>query len=507
MKFIYFFAAIWIVSLSCNIKTKTNLNQSMIKYDFDQAWNKVEILEKQGLSKTAFKKVNEIYIEAKKTNQNEHLFKTVFYKGKYYMTVEEDGLIKTITEFQKEALNAKQPEKSVFQSILAELYDRYLSQNLWKINQRSTIIDSEDNDIRNWSAKQFIEKSTKLYLASVENDQLENILLDDIPSLFSNSKNTTLLRKTLYDILAHRAIEYFKDPKSYIPRSMGQVVFNDENLFSEASSFVDLNFDKFELSQEIKALILFQDLLKKYLKDKNKAEILDLELNRLRFIKRSFVSGKTDQLYEFALKNLISKYEDQSGVAEAKYYLASYYYGLGQNNNTFESKEKKWKIKEAFSICLTTIQNYPNTYGADQCKALVSQIERKTLRIKTEQVNLPGENIISLIEYQNLSKVFFKLISLDKKTYRELASKRTNEISAYIKNFPVIKSWSLEFPGSEDYRIHSSEISIDALDLGAYVLVASDNSEFNYEDPGHWNFPVLKTTEFIVQKFLLMPWI
>jgi len=148
--------------MGCRVKQAKNTSQEMLKYDYTQAWNKVEELEKQGLPKTVFKKVLEIYKNALEEGASQQLIKSLVYQGKYYVFVEEDGMIKTIDAFENSLKQINQPEKSIVQSMLAELYDTYLTQNLWKIGNRIDNDNKTETDIRNWTAKQFVDKSTNL---------------------------------------------------------------------------------------------------------------------------------------------------------------------------------------------------------------------------------------------------------------------------------------------------------------------------------------------------------
>jgi len=450
----------------------------MNTYNFEKAWDKVNSLEKQGLSKSVFKKVTEIHKEALDASAAENLIKALIYQGKYYNEVEEDAMVKTIELFEESIAKAGQAEKSIMQSLLAELYDIYLMRNLWKINKGTENAESTDLDIRNWSPGQFVDKSTNLYLTSLEYEDLKDMGLDDYQSLIKESENTEGLRSTLYDVLAHRAVDYFKEGKPFLVQAPDRYILKDEKLFANAKTFIGLSLPKDPSDRESTVLNIFQNLTKKHFEDKNKKELVDLDLTRLNYVRKNFISKDKDKFYEKALKRVIDEYKKHDGAAEAKYYLANLYFQ--KNTRQFESPENNY-LKEAHKICIECEEEYPDSYGAEMCKGLKVRIENKNVRIKTEQVSLPGEHTICQVEYKNVSKLYFRLQQLDRKSHAALSEMNMKKIAGFLDDLPVLRSWETDLNGTEDFRKHSTEIAIPSLDLGVYALVASDDPSFNPE--------------------------
>ena len=450
----------------------------MTTYDFEQSWKKVESLEEQGLYKTLFNKVNEIHKEALQAGEPEHIIKSLIYQGKYYNRVEEDGMIKTILAFEEGIDHVQLPEKAILQSLLAQLYDSYLTQNLYKLSNRLNAPDSKEEDIRNWAPAQFVDRSTKLFLESVSHEGLDRVKVQKYRELFRSDIETVDLRNTLLDILGHRAIAYFNEGKAFLVQPHDRYILKDEKLFAEAKTYANIDFSKEGESMEKRVLILYQDLLKKHLKAKNKAEILDLELNRLNFVYRKFNAGGKDDLYEQALYSLDQEFEDEEGLGEVNFYLANLYYSQYQKNHR-EKKDYSDHISKAHAICVRTIKEHPDSYGADLCKALKSKIENKELNIRTEQVNLPGEHLIYQIEYRNIQKLYFRILKLDKPAFEELSQIRQEEALDFISGLQLIKAWDQQLPRGNDFKSHRVELAMDPLPTGSYALLASDVESFN----------------------------
>ncbi|HHH53258.1 MAG TPA: hypothetical protein ENK91_06335, partial [Bacteroidetes bacterium] len=113
------------------------MNQQYNNYNFESAWHKVDSLERKGLYKSALKIVDEIYIEADKLSNGGQKIKSLFYKGKYTNYLAEDNLESFEKILRKEISKSVFPDKQLYQSILAEFYDKYLEANIWKIQKRT----------------------------------------------------------------------------------------------------------------------------------------------------------------------------------------------------------------------------------------------------------------------------------------------------------------------------------------------------------------------------------
>jgi 5-hydroxyisourate hydrolase-like protein (transthyretin family) len=462
----------------CKIREDKHINQPMDTYDYASAWNKVGELERQGLVKTVQKKVIEIYDQAREGKNGEQLIKSLVYQGKYFIAVEEDGLITTIERFEENLSVAESPGKAILQSMLAELYDIYLTQYLWKIGDRVPTAGQEEADIRNWTPKQFVDKSTTLYLASVSDENLANVRASDFSELLTDIGDGEDLRSSLLDVLGHRAIDYFSQGKAFLSQSPDRFILNDAGLFSLASGFVAIDLSGKTGSRELSVLQLFQQLLREKLQASQEAAVLDLEIKRFQYIRRNFIGTHTDQLYEEALLALQAKYNDEPGVAEVNYYLAELYYNKGQQDPAAEDGHTN-HLDKAYRLCRETIDQYPDTYGSELCRGLKSRLESKELQVNTEMVNLPKENLIAKITYKNIRKVHLRVIRLDRQEYEQLSGMRKEDVRQFIGDLPVMEAMQHFLPAAEDLRQHAAELALKPLQTGVYGLAVSDNADFD----------------------------
>src|SRR5580700_10466241 len=123
-----------------------------------------------------------------------------------------------------------------------------------------------------------------LYLASIKDERL----LSHIPlSLYSPvvvSGNVSQLRPTLFDLLAHTALSYFKTVESARLNPVNGYEMDDSVLFADAPAFSEHHFPATDtLDAHYQAILLFQRLIRLHLTDKQPDALIDLDLERLAF--------------------------------------------------------------------------------------------------------------------------------------------------------------------------------------------------------------------------------
>ena len=108
---------------------------------YEKEWAIVDSLEGQGLPASALKAAEAIYVYAKTDKNDEQIVKAIIHKAKYTSMVEENEQIKAIHLFQEEIETSSGVIKSVLQSMTAEIYWNYYTNNRWRFNNRSKTVD------------------------------------------------------------------------------------------------------------------------------------------------------------------------------------------------------------------------------------------------------------------------------------------------------------------------------------------------------------------------------
>ena len=449
-------------------------------------WKKIDSLStKKGLTQSALEEVNKIYVLAKKEKQDAQVIKALLYQASLQQITEEEADNKTIVQWQQEINTAGGPSKSILQSILAEKYLYYFQQHRYQLYDRTKTTNFKKEDIATWGADDFHEKISALYLASLKDEKLlQQTTLDAFEPIIIKG-NARYLRPTLYDLLAHRALEYFKDGERDITKAAYAFEINDVKYFSPAADFIKLTIiTKDSASLYHKALLIYQKLLAFHLNDQTPDALIDADIQRLQFVQQHSVVEDNDKLYEKALTTITTKYEHFPVAAQAAYLIAllhtkkgSEYSPLKFNDN--DSGNPRYEYLVAAEICKKVLQQKDSSEGYVNCYNLLKQFELPALKLTTEKVNVPGQPFRTLVTYRNLNQLYFRVIKLTDDLDQQLTDRYSDRFWRQITNFDPISKWSRAIPATNDYQEHSTEVKVESLPVGRYILLCSAKEDFS----------------------------
>lgn len=452
---------------------------------YEQDWKVADSLINKGLPKSALEVVNNIYTKAKNDNNPPQIIKASLYEVKLSADFEENSLKKTIEKLNSEISTSTFPTKQILHSMLAQVYWKYYQTNRYKFHDRSETINIKLKDIDTWDLKKIVTEVINNYTASLENSsKLKKEPLNIYDAILELQGGSKKFRPTLYDFLAHRAVDFFMNDETSLSRPADKFELDKDEYFDAANKFVQLNLStKDSLSLKFYALDILQELLAFHYKDKNPQAFIDADLKRLLFVKNNSIVHKKDSLYLYALKSMEKKYTDDPASADILYALAKQYLLLGQYYKPLESDKHKWDFKNAFSYCQTAISRFPKSDGANNCMLLQDQIRKTNLNITTDHANLPDKPFLALISYKNISKIYLRLIKIDPEQDRILREKYRNKdlVSRYLQ-MEAVTEWNQQLISDGDFQTHKVEVKIPAALKGYYVLLAATNENFSYEN-------------------------
>ncbi len=486
---------------SANIKNKPDNNMPMPALpaapgDYADDWKIVDSLQGEGLYKSALEKTETIYARAQKDKNGQQIVKALLYRGKFITMLDEDGLTNAINLMEKESLSASQPEKSVLQSILGQLYATYLQNQGWKLRDRTPVPDGEGGDILTWSADQIEQHALELYDASVSQDALlRGIPVEQFRDIVTPGANDSIgkapLRPTLFDLLAHRALLHFSNERSYLTEPANVFRLNEAGDFAEWSAFLKNKYEtQDEYSGKWRAMKLFQKVLTAHSlqlpadPSSRKAALVDADLLRQQFVYNNSVLENKSDLYLQSLEQLKKFADGLASQAEVSYQIASHLYNLDGPDKAANARRAAAELRDA-------IQRHPGSYGAQISQNLLKEMERPSLSTMVEEVNLPDQPVLVQLNYRNLKKVWVKVVKTDFDLDKWEALPYNEQYDVLKKLKPIqSRNWDLQDPG--DYQQHQTEIFLDKLPLGNYwVLVfSSDNLDAITTIASYANFAV-----------------
>ena len=202
---------------SANIyKTMEEPRYSDDKYE--KQWKEVKKLADEGLYKSALEKVERIYLTSKKENNPSQVVKSVIHRLTYKSFIEENTNVTGIYGLQKEVESAGPAEKPILQSMLAEMYWNYYQQNRYRFYNRTTTANVLDDDIQTWDLQKLLSAVTNSYEASLSDPKyLKSVSLDNYDEILVGDKRIRNLRPTLFDLLGHRAVDFYINEEAGLP--------------------------------------------------------------------------------------------------------------------------------------------------------------------------------------------------------------------------------------------------------------------------------------------------
>ncbi len=455
---------------------------------YEKEWKKVDSLMANGLTKSALEVVQGIYDKSKVEKNSPQFVKAIIHRMKLEQNMEEYSLEKSLNKLEEEAKTATYPVKPVLESMIAESYWQYYQDNRWKFYNRSATANFDNNDITTWDLKTIFSNVVKNYEASLQNtDSLKRTSLniyDDV--LIVSQTDTRKFRPTLYDFLAHRAVDFYMNEEPDITRPVYKFELNSESYFWNAQDFAKLKIESQDtLSSKFYAIRTLQDLTAFHLDDENPEALINVDLKRLQFVRNKSVSEIKDSLYLTSLQQLEQKYDMEPVSAEINYEIAKVYIAKSAKYNPQQSEENKWYNKKALELCGSVIKSFPDTYGAINCNVLKAQIEAHSLDFITEKATVPGQPFRALVTYKNLKTVYVRVAKMDIDKYNKSTERFYGEelISQYLK-LPFIQEFEVTLPDDGDYQTHTTEIKIPELPLGHYVILAASDKSFSYKNNG-----------------------
>lgn len=440
--------------------------------DYSKEWASVDNAMNKALPQSALNIVNGIYAAASKSGNEVQVIKCLLYKNQLLEGLQENAAQKMIDSMQVEILSAPQPAKSVMQSITAQYYQNYFDRNRYRLYSSTPTVNFKKEDIATWSKEDFFRKISALYLASIQDERLKKVSLALFDPILQRG-NARQLRPTLFDLLAHRALDFFKNPEIAITKAADAFEIADVNALAPASQFASVSFKSADSSSAaLIALKIFQELIR-FHQDQPSA-LIDVDLERLEYVNENGTFPDKTWHYLKALKYV---YENSNDSLAAQ---AGYKWAVAKSES-LTGEKKAQGMMEIMNVLEKIVSKFPRTSGAINAQNLMEEMKQPQLGIWTENVNIPQKDFRSLIEFKNIAQIFLRIIPLNAALKNQLRTGRyeSSKIYEVLAGVKPLKQWKQSLPMLKDYLQHQAEIRVEGLPVGEYLLLASTTQNFS----------------------------
>jgi uncharacterized protein YfaS (alpha-2-macroglobulin family) len=391
----------------------------------------------------------------------------------------DEGANRIIGMLKTDAAAMPQPERSVVYSMLAQIYETYYNQNRWSISGRTNIAAALD-DIHTWDARKLTEEAIHNYMLSLQDAKtLQSTPVDAFGEILLQGYNIDY-QPSIYDMLANRALAYFSS--SFNTNSLPQQTFtvNNPDYFSDVQTFADLKIVTPDtLSADYLSLKIYQELLRFHFANRDVKAMIESDLRRMDFLRSRGRYADNEKLYEEALLKMSRHYKNNAKILLK---LADYYCNKGDQWRNGKDTDNKSGYKKALELAERVNNESSDSLFIEAARQMKARVLLKEADVELESVQLPSQPILALLKYRNIDAVYQTVYELSEGEYADFKNvnryrnKELYEFKDYVKALKAKPTTNkIALPQQSDYQYYTTEIRMDALDGGLYLMIVSDS--------------------------------
>ena len=366
--------------------------------------------------------------------------------------------------------------RPILRALQARWFFAYYRQNQWRFLRRSATAQPPGEDFETWDLPRILAEIDKRFQESLaDKDALRKIPVDVFGDLFEKGQLGDACRPTLYDFIAHTALEFYSmevvsaakptDAFAIDPASpaLGPV----EEFLAWKPESTDAG------SPKLRALHLYQDLLAFHAGDRDRSAFLHCDLERIRWAGEAAAGeAKADRL-DAALRSFIASNAKDPVSADARQDVAA----------TLREADKP---KEAHAMAKAGADAFPGHAFGKLCANIVKDLESKALDVRTESNWTPAGADID-IDHRNLGRVWFRAYRRDwspgKATLdNDPVPDNEDAMKSLLGGKPAL-AWDAPLPDDQDFADRTTRLAAPKdLAPGFYIIVASGQADFTLKD-------------------------
>ena len=431
--------------------------------DREAAWEAVDAANVEGLPKTAIEKLSAIIESALADKAYDEAIKAIGLK----IVLDGNRAEELMMQMQQAIDESPVEMKPVMEAILANWYWHYLIQNRSRIVRRTQTSLPSDDEITTWSLPQILAQVDKQFdKAFAHSDALKATSVESFSKLLVGVDTDDQRHPTMFDVIAHNAISFYAAGEqagsmvqdSFELSAVGPVFAPREEFIAWQPVTID------EDSHLLRAVQLYQELLRFHLNDRDESALLDADLLRLNFANEVSVGETKTARYKAALRSFANTHSDHQISVLALHRLADVFRFDGE-------------LVEAHKIATEGRDRFTDGNGAGLCAGLIKEIESHHETVAVERVWADPWPTLN-IRYRNTPKIDFRLVHYDFDSFITKGIRNffdlSNDEQQMILNQRPVKSWSVVLPKTDDFkeRVERVEVPKD-VPQGSYFLVAS----------------------------------
>lgn len=449
------------------------ISQTTLAGPREAQWRAVREAVNKGLPQTAITNLEPIIAAALAEKAWPEAAKAVARKIALEGAIEGNRAGERVARLEAEIAKAPPEMRPVLQTLLAHWYWSYFQQNRWRFLQRTQTAEAPGPDFTTWDLPRLfaeIDRHFQSALAARQTLKATPVAVWD--GLLEKGAMPDRYRPTLYDFLAHEALEFYTSGEQAGAKAEGEFELTaDSPALDEAEKFLQWE-PAAPATPAGRAVALYQELLRFHQDSADKSAFLDADLARLVWAWNAASGEDKNARFKAALERFIARWGGHPLAAMASWNLARV---VKEEGNRAGARR----------IALQAGNAHPGSPGAKLCANLVAEIEAKESGIRTERVW--NSNPVITVRYRNVDRIFFRAYPADWESFLDrqrpqpegLDEKELRKLLAT----PAAHEWSAALPPTPDYKEREHSLSAPAvLEPGFYLILASHDPEFGERD-------------------------
>lgn len=441
-------------------------------------WAKVDEAVKKGLPKTAIQELEPIISAAIAAKAYPEAVLAVARKIALEGVIQGDKPAEKIRRMQVEIARVPAPMKATMEAILAHWYWDYFQQNRWRFLNRTQTAGPPGPDFETWTLPQILTEIDHHFSAALADPaSLQATPIQTYDDLLMKGTVPDRYRPTLFDFLANDALAFYEAGEQGAISAEDSFGLNATSpIFDDTPQFLAWQLPRSDTySPQLKALRLFQELLRFHARDTDRSAFLDADLNRLVYGAAVAVGDEKSDRYEAALRRLIEANPKHEVSGRA---LATLAERLNADGNP----------REAHTVAERGYREFPKTAGGARCRNLLQQIEAPSARLETEHVwNAPWPTLN--VTYRNVPRIYFRAIPVDFDAYLAKTRYGLTGIGNLEQKLDELRAatpaltWDAGLPATADFKDRTEQLPAPTiLKPGFYYIVASADRSISADD-------------------------
>lgn len=274
----------------------------------DIQWRAVDDAVNKGLPKSAIAALEPIIAGALADQAYPEAIRAIGRKIALEGNIEGNKPEEKIMRLEFEIAKAPAPMKPVMEAVLGHWYWHYFQQNRWRFVQRTQTGASPGADIQTWDLARILAEIDRHFTAALADEAtLRATPIAEYDALLERGTAPDLYRPTLWDFLAYEALEFYQagEQGALQAEEVFEIDAGTSPIFAPTAEFLAWTPSTPDTTAPLlKAVLLYQKLLRFHAADADRAAFFDAELARLHFGGNHAVGEVKSERYLAALERL-----------------------------------------------------------------------------------------------------------------------------------------------------------------------------------------------------------